>query len=60
MQIVGWNEFYAGWLARVLLQPINANGSDEWKDGWEMADETGDCAIDVLQEEIKLGHILVS
>ena len=60
MLVQGWNEFYEGWLARVLLIPFHVTKSDAWKDGWRMADETGDSAIEVLQAEIRLGHICVS
>ena len=66
MTITGWNEFYSGWLARVLLK--NGDGKhnaptdkDEvWLDGWKMADESYGRGIgDALLMEIDEGHILV-
>lgn len=59
MEVKGWNEFYEGWLARVLLQPNDKEQCFEYREGWRMADETGDNAIAVLQEEIRLRHVLV-
>jgi hypothetical protein len=59
MKIRGWNEFYDGWLAWVLMQPHDIAKSDAWKDGWEMGQETSDHAVMVLRDEIKAGHVLV-
>ena len=59
MEIKGCTEFYDGWLSRVLLMQRQEMKSFDWKRGYDMADET-DAPIEVMQEEIKRGHILVS
>lgn len=60
MIIMGWNDFYSGWLARVFLQADRESETADWREGWKMADETGDEAIKVLQDEIRRGHVIVS
>jgi hypothetical protein len=66
MEIEGWNNFYNGWLAEVLLCPANVpeelQGLERelWLDGYKMAKETGDRAIEALLPEIQEGHIKVT
>jgi hypothetical protein len=66
MKIKGWNDFYKGWLARVLLKngdghheaPVGKN--DAWLLGWKTADESYGRGIgDVLLMEIDKEHVLV-
>lgn len=59
-KIAGYNEFYEGWLARVLEQPRDESKTEDWQDGWEMADETGPARGTALGPEIKAGHITVT
>lgn len=50
----GYNDFYDGWLARVLHRPRKETENDLWKDGWDMANETGDAGIgEAFVEEMR-------
>lgn len=60
MKIKGYNDFYNGWLAAILMQPLSENANESETRGYNMAHETGlNSAIEVLQAEIELGHIIV-
>jgi hypothetical protein len=59
MTIKGYNDFYEGWLAWILMQPFDKTKSEEWRDGYTMGDETGELALEALRPEIKIGHIIV-
>lgn len=59
MEIKGSTEFYDGWLSRVLMIQKQETKSFEWKAGYDVAEDT-DNPIEVLQDEIRLGHIIVS
>ena len=55
--IKGWNDFYDGWLARCLEQPIDINQNESWKEGWNMGNETGEFGrMAALCEEIRIGQ----
>ena len=60
MKIEGTTKFYDGWLHNVLGMPQDISKDPDWQRGWEIADETGPEAGEVLAEEIGNGHILVS
>lgn len=38
--VKGYNEFYEGWLARILEQRQDQQQSVAWQEGWKTADET--------------------
>lgn len=38
--VTGCNEFYEGWLARLLQQATDPQQSEAWQEGWRTADET--------------------
>jgi hypothetical protein len=60
IQISGWNDFYEGWLANVMLLPNDNTKSLIWQDGWQTAHETGEMAILALVPEIRQGHIKIA
>jgi hypothetical protein len=59
MKVKGWNSFYDGWLAWILMLPFSEEKDDGWKLGWQTADETGESAVSVLRLEIQNGHVIV-
>jgi hypothetical protein len=59
MIVRGYNEFYDGWLAWLFHVPRDETKSDVWKDGWDMAAETGIIAGSILREEVKRKHVIV-
>jgi hypothetical protein len=38
--VSGCNDFYEGWLARLLQQPLDTEQPEGWQVGWQTADET--------------------
>ena len=53
------NDFYEGWLANVLLVDDNEEATPEWREGWQMAKETGENAVLALRPSISQKHIHV-
>jgi len=53
----GINEFYEGWLACVLGQPLDPDRSEAWRMGWDTGNVPGSAGI--LPDEIRLRHIIV-
>lgn len=54
--IRGWNEFYEGWLANCLDEPLEDYRDEVWKMGWQMGEETGPGKMIALLEEIRKGN----
>ena len=58
-KLSGWNDFYEGWLANCLLQPLNKEKNISWQRGWQMGEESGDNKVLAIPLEIEYNHILV-
>lgn len=55
------NDFYAGYLTRVLEQPDDKQQNPIWRDGWKMADETPPSyrGLGFIEELRRTDHIKV-
>ena len=58
LKILGWNEFYEGWISQIFLQSLDTSRSADWQLGWKTAKETGPIAATAIPNEIKLGNLI--